>query len=174
MYKNMNIDKLFQSKMFKIILLVLVELIMLLVVFRAGMIVGFEKANFSYKWGENYHKNFAGPRDGFMRDIRDGGPRGMDFIDSHGTVGEIIKIENDIIVVKGKDNVEKSILIKGDTSIVRFKDTIKIMDLKIGDIIVVLGDANNSGQIEAKLVRTMPAPPVPGNRMPSIGTPTLK
>lgn len=170
----MNIDKLFESKTFKIVLIILLELIALLIVFRIGIIVGFEKANFSYKWGENYHKNFAGPRDGFMREIRNGGPMGMDFIDSHGTVGEIIKIENDVIVVKGRDNVEKSILIKNDTSIVRFKDVIKINDLKISDMIVVIGDANSSGQIEAKLVRTMPALPTSGSRMPNIETSTLK
>lgn len=101
-----------------------------------------------------------------MNDFQKGGPGDREFIDSHGTVGEVIKIETDSIMVRGRDNVEKSILIKNDTSIVRFKDTIKITDLKVGDIIVVIGDANVNGQIEAKLVRTMPAPPIPGEEYP--------
>jgi hypothetical protein len=162
----MNLDKLFESKTLKFIALILIGLIVLLLVFRLGVMVGFQKANFSYKWGENYHNNFAGPRNGFINDFegRDMGNR--DFIDSHGTVGEIIKIDGENIIVKGKDNVEKIILTETDTSIVRFRDTIKITDLKVGDIIVVLGDANDKGQIEAKLVRTMPASGTPQPGMP--------
>ena len=170
----MNFNKLFESKKFKLIIMILGVLIAFLIIFRLGVMVGFEKANFSYKWGENYHKNFAGPRGGFMNDLQRGGPGDRDFIDSHGTVGEIIKIEVDTVLVRGKDNVEKSILIKNDTSIVRFKDNIKITDLKIGDIIVVLGAANDNGQIEAKLVRTMPAPSISREEMPNKGTSTLK
>ncbi|MDD3284750.1 MAG: hypothetical protein PHZ07_04105 [Patescibacteria group bacterium] len=171
----MDIDKLFQSKTFKFVTLGIFVFIILLLVFRLGVMVGFQKANFSYQWGENYHKNFAGPRGGFMNDLEREDFVNRDFIDSHGTVGEIIKIDGENIIVKGKDNVEKIVITKNNSSIVRFKDTIKISDLKVGDIIVVIGDANDKGQIEANLIRTMPKPEMSQLNIPNQpGLPPIK
>jgi hypothetical protein len=172
----MNIDKLSESKTFKFILLIIGELIILLIVFRLGMMVGLEKAKFSYKWGENYHNNFAGPREGFMADMKGGGFEGRDFMNSHGTFSKIIKIDGSNIIVKGNDNLEKIILVKDDTSIVRLRDNIKLSDLKVNDYIVVIGDSNSSGQIEAGLIRVMPDPNLlnPNVSPPNIKNPNTK
>jgi len=125
--------------------------IAIILIFSAGMLVGEMKARFSYRWAENYHKMFAGPEMGFLGNFRP--PFPGDFIESHGTFGEIIKIDDNTLVVKGKDNIEKSILVNEKTAIkFGFKD-IKISDLKVGYIIVVIGSPNEQGQIEAKLIR---------------------
>lgn len=144
-----------QSKRFKIIVWIIAGLAVLLLVFRLGVTVGYRRASFSYRWGENYHRNFGGPRGGFF-----GGffSDKKDFIESHGTFGQIIKIDSNTIVVKGKDNVEKVVRVKDDTSITRFRDKVALSDLKIDDYVVVVGEPNDSGQIEAKLVRVMPPP----------------
>lgn len=126
-------------------------LIVLLLVFKAGMVVGFKKANFSYRWVENYHRNFGGPRGGFLGDFSD-----RDFTDAHGTSGQIIKIDGNTLVTKGRDDVEKIVLVKDDTVIKRFQDTLKVADLKVNDYIVMIGDPNDAGQIEAKLIRLFP------------------
>ncbi|MFA5050878.1 MAG: hypothetical protein WC499_02060 [Patescibacteria group bacterium] len=149
----MDCNKFFQSKSFQIITWSIAAIILFLLIFNLGMIVGFRKANFSYKWGENYHQNFAGPQGGFFRDFG-----GRDFIEPHGVFGQIIKIEDSTIIIKSPDNVEKTVIIKDDTVIERFRETIKLTDLKIDDQIVVIGEPNTSGQIEAKFIRIMPGP----------------
>jgi len=151
----MNIDKFLQSKTFKITLLAIGGLIIFLFIFKAGMMVGFQKANFSCHWSESYHRNFGGPRGGFP-----GGFSDRDFMEANGTVGQIIKIASSTLVIKGRGDVEKVILVKDDTVINKFKETITINNLKVDDMVVVIGEPNNDGQIEAKLIRVMPKPPM--------------
>ncbi|MFA5358200.1 MAG: hypothetical protein WC310_00025 [Patescibacteria group bacterium] len=150
----MDIGKIFQSKSLKITLWVIGGLVIALLIFQAGMFVGFRKAEFSRQWGENYHRNFAGPRGGFMEDVI-----GRDFIDSHGVIGQIAKIDGSNLIIKGNDNVEKIILVTDKTDIRFLRDAIKVSDLKIDDNIVVIGSPNDAGQIEARLIRVMPLLP---------------
>ncbi len=148
----MNISKILQSKKFKWLICGIAAFIVLLFVFKLGMVVGFRKADFSYKWGENYHRNFGGPRAGFFNNFsRDFMAR--DFIDAHGVFGQIIKIDGATLVIKGGGNVEKIVLVEENTIINRFRDAINISDLKVDDYITVVGEPNASGQIEAKLIR---------------------
>ena len=144
----MDLNKFFQSKTFKTVLCVIGGLIVLLLVFGAGAFVGFKKASFSYQWGENYHRNFAGPRGGFLGDFE-----GKDFIEAHGIVGQIIKIDGSTLIVKGKDGVEKIVLVSDKTGINNRRETVKVSDLKVDDQVVIIGSPNEQGQIEAKLIR---------------------
>ena len=154
-----NIVNFLKSKKVLAIIIVLFSLALLVGVFGLGIAVGYHKARFSYAWGENYHRNFGGPRGGFFRNFS-----GRDFIDAHGTFGQIVKIDLSTnlgqvatLVIKGQDNVEKIVLIKDDTSIRRFRDAIKPSDLKADDYVVVIGEPNNEGQIAAKFIRLLPA-----------------
>lgn len=148
-----GVNKFFQSKSFKILLIVIGALILILSGFKAGEFVGFRKARFSYRWAENYNRNFAGPRGGFMHQSF-----GKEYVDAHGTVGQIIKIDGNTLVIKGQNDVEKTILISDKTVINRLRDNIKVADLKVDDLVVVIGSPDDSGQIEAKLIRIMPPP----------------
>jgi len=125
----------------------------LVLIFGVGMFVGGMKAQFSYRWAESYHKNFAGPRGGFLGDWRRFPILPDDFIESHGTFGEIIKINDSDVIVKGRGDVEKIILITKNTIIEKGRDTIKKEDLKVGDNVVIIGSPKKEGQIEAKLIR---------------------
>lgn len=149
----MNIKEIIQSKPYMIAALSISAIAVICLVFGGGMYVGYRKARFSYQWGENYHMNFGGPRGGFMGDFS-----GKDLIDANGVAGQIMKIDNSTLVIRGRDNVEKIVVIKDDTVINRFNETVKLSDLKVNDFVVVIGDPNNSGQIEAKFLRTMPTP----------------
>ena len=172
-----GINKFFQSKVFKRVTLGVVAFIIILIVFGLGTFVGFRKANFSYRWGENYHQNFAGPRGGFFDDFG-----GRDFINAHGVIGQIIKIDPSTgsthsnnsgqagspqassgqaatLVIKGMDNIEKIVLIEDGTIIERLRETLKPANLKVDDTVVVIGQPNDAGQIEAKFIRLMPPPP---------------
>jgi len=147
----MDIDKLFQSKIFKKVVLAIIILVIILFVFKAGMIVGERKAEFSNRWGDNYHRNFGGPRSGFLNGFGD-----KDFINANGTFGQVIKIDGQTIVIKGQSDAEKIVLIKDNTVIKRFRDTMKLTDIKTGDYAVVIGEPNDTGQIEANLIRLLP------------------
>ena len=149
-----TIAEFFNSKIFRIIFFSLVGFIAVLLIFKIGMIAGYKKADFSRTWTENYHMNFGGPRGGFFHDFDD-----RNFMPAHGIAGQVIKIENPVIIIKGLDNVEKIIKAADDTIISRLRDTIKISDIKIDEFIVVIGESNKDGQIEAKFIRVMPMPP---------------
>lgn len=153
----METNKFFQSKVFSGFIGGVAGLLLILVVFKAGEVVGSRKADFSCRWGGNYHRNFGGPEGGFFMGFDD-----RNFIDANGTFGQIIKIDGLNYVIKGRDDMEKVILINDGTIIKRLRDTIKTSDLKVDDYIVVIGEPNDVGQIEAKFVRLMPPPPAPG------------
>ena len=129
--------------------------IILLLVFKAGMSVGFKKANFSIQWGQHYNQNFAGPRGNFFMNTF--GPD--KYTESNGAFGQILKINTDSLVMTGVGNVEKIILLKDDTIIRTERKEIKSNELQVGNNIVVIGEPNENGQIEAKLIRIMPTPP---------------
>jgi len=151
----MNTNNILESKLFKAIILSIAVLIILVFVFGLGVFVGTKKADFSFRWADQYHRNFGGPQRGFFGDIM-----GNQFTNSNGVFGQILKIDGQILTIKGRGNAEKSILVSDKTSIIRQRDNIKLFDLKTDDIVVVIGEPNDNGQIEAKLIRVLPPPPM--------------
>jgi len=146
-----DIKKVFESKVSTRILVGIGIIIVALLIFSAGIAVGFHKASFGRAWGENYERNFG------MRPNRP--ILGEDnFPNAHGAIGKIIKIELPTIIVQdSKDNTEKVVLIKNDTQIQKMMTIIKASDLLVDDFVVIIGSPNNQGQIEAKFIRVMPA-----------------
>lgn len=157
---TIDTNKIVQSKVFKGIAVGIGVLLILSVGFKMGLIIGVKKADFSCRWSDNYHRNFGGPKAGMMMGFKD-----REFIDANGTVGQIIQITSSTLVVKGVNDVEKVILITDKTSIQRFRDAIKIIDLAVNDNVIVIGEPNDDGQIEAKFVRVMPAVNEVGQQM---------
>ena len=159
------------SKKFRYILIGIVSAIVLLVIFQLGVFVGYHKAAFSYRYGENYYRNFESGLNMFGNKGSRGipGVRDMRFENlpgGHGAIGKIIRISLPTVVVAGPDNIEKIIHIATSTSIRRFHDTVASTDLHIDDSIVVIGIPNDAGEVEAKLIRVVPEP--------SMGTSTIK
>jgi RNase P/RNase MRP subunit p29 len=149
-----KIAKIFQSKLFKGIILIVIALIVVLLAFKAGTMIGFKRADFACGWGDNYHKNFGGPKGGFFEDMND-----RNFMPGNGIFGQIIKVEGNTLTIKGQDNLEKSVLVEEKTSIMKFREQLKISDLKVDDNVIVMGEPNESGQTVARLIRIMPLPP---------------
>jgi len=158
----MNTDKIFQSKLFGGIILGIAILVILAFVFCLGIFVGSERANFSFRWADEYHRNFGGPQGGFFGDFM-----GMDqqFANANGSFGKIIKIDPStgsgqvILTVKDNDgdNTEKTILVDDKTIIICQRQNLKLSNLKIDSNIVVIGQPDNSGQVVARLIRVMPS-----------------
>jgi hypothetical protein len=122
--------------------------------FGVGNLVGYRRASFAYGWGESYHRNFGGPQGGFLQP-----PMGNEMPNPHGTFGRVVRVEPPMFIVAGDDGIEKSVAVTSGTSIRRLSDAIGIDDLVIGDYVVVVGQPNAQGQIEAGLVRVVPPPP---------------
>jgi hypothetical protein len=129
--------------------------IIVLFVFQAGIFVGYKKASFSHRWGDNYHRAFGERRHkgAFYK-----GDFQKDFSVAHGAVGKIINISLPSITIEDSDNTEKIALISDKTFVRRFRETINPTDLKIDDFAVVIGSPDDQGRIEARLIRIMPSP----------------
>ena len=158
-----DIKKVFESRFsFKILCGIGIVIIALLI-FSAGVTVGFHKASFGRAWGENYNENFGmGHHNGDLGGI---GRIGMMdyFPNAHGATGKIIKMELPNIIVQDKDNTEKTILINTDTKIQKGRQNITTVDLKVDDFIVAIGSPNDKGVIETKFIRVIPSPELLNN-----------
>lgn len=149
----MNIDfkqavQFLKTKKVKYIIVAFCLLIAMLLVFKAGKFVGERRVRFSYDWAENYQRNFAGPRGGFMRDMM-----GRDYINAHGIFGTILQIDNNTLVIKGQGDKELTVVTDGSTVMKRGVANILAGDLKIDDRVTIIGRPDNQGQIVAKLIR---------------------
>jgi hypothetical protein len=161
----MNIKEFIQSHTFRGIIIGLSLAIVGLIIFQAGVAMGERKAVFSQRFGNTFERNFRGP-DGGMMFL--GFPGEGQMPGGHGAVGEIISITPPNVIIAGPDNLEKTIVIGTDTRIREFQSELKAGDLQVGDHIIILGEPNEEGQIEAKLVRLLPPPPgVPSDSQPN-------
>jgi hypothetical protein len=164
----MDIKSFVQSKTFKWVLWGIGIVLVLLLTFMAGRFVGFRQAGFSYRWGENYYRDFMGMGmmgrgPGFPE-----GLRGQSFLMDHGVSGSVVSVSSSTIVIQGRSGAEQVIVITPQTVINRFRETIAVTDLRVDDGVVVIGSPNDAGQIVARLIRVMPPPPVaPSGTTPS-------
>jgi hypothetical protein len=141
----------------KVIKIILVFII-LISVFGLGMFIGETKARFAFRWFENYPKNFAGPKGGFVNDWQKLPFPPGDILEAHGTFGKIIKINGADFVIEGKDKIERIIKVSENTAIRSFRNmdsSLKLSDLKIGDYVMIIGSANEEGQIDAQFIRVL-------------------
>lgn len=157
----MDINKLVGSKKFQIAVLILGIFVIVFISFAGGVFVGLKKAKFSYKFGENYEKNFVGgPIQGPRGMMNDHGPRdmmpdfqGRGFRNGHGIAGTIISVSNNQIIIKDRSGQENTISVGDKTLIKRGQDTISVNDLKNEDRIVVMGNPGDNGTINADIIR---------------------
>lgn len=153
----MSWDDYFQSKSFKTTVVCIAGIAVLFAVFSVGVFVGARRAEFSYRWAEAYHRNFAGPQEGFL-----GEAKGKEFVSSNGAFGIIAGINDSqapdfkAITMEDRGGAEKIILAGPKTAINFQRKNLTISDLKIGDSIIVVGQPNQDGQVEAGIIRIMP------------------
>ncbi len=147
---NSNILK---SKWFRYAAIGVGEVIILLLVFKLGMVVGTQKSDFERDWAQNYGRFFGEPRRGFFPGLTEN-----DSMNPFGNAGSVLSINGNMVVVKSNNNVEKIVLVGTSTVVREGGSDIDLSAVKIGDPIVVIGSPNASGQIEARFVRIFPAP----------------
>lgn len=164
----MDFKSFFKSKPLGIAIVAIGVLAVLFLVFLAGEAVEAGKANFSYRWGESYYRNLVGPHSATPFNMM----RGGNFMMGYGTAGSIIKIDNATLTIQDeRDKSEKTVVVGKDTVIRRFRDALQLSDLKVDDDVIVVGSPNNSGQIEARLIRVLPADGDASPQQPTAGQP---
>lgn len=157
----MESEKFFQSRLFTGIVIGIGVAVVVMIVFWIGVVVGERRANFSFAWAQEYHRNFGGPDRGFFDQVLPAN----DFITANGVSGKIIKVNpspllsESILTIKGSDNVEKAILATSKTTIRMKTGNLVLADLKANQYVVVIGNPNSNGQIQAELIRVMPLLP---------------
>ena len=147
----------FENKISHRILWALGVVIVVALIFQAGVYVGFRKASFAFRFGDNFYRAFDGPKRG---------PAGMMEFDRglpgrHGVVGKVVKVEDSTLVISGQDNIEHTVRINKGTVIKRFRGNASTTDLLTDSYVMVLGKPNDQSEIEAKLIRLVPAPNSP-------------
>jgi hypothetical protein len=146
-----NLDK---SRSVKICVASIAGIVIVIISFQAGVFVGYKKAAFSFRGGDNYYRAFGGHSRALI---------GMDNDDlpaSYGAAGKIVKVNLPEIIIADRANVEKTIIINDDTIVKEFKGEASSSAIHQDDFAVVIGTPNNKSQIEAKLIRIIPPPPI--------------
>lgn len=141
---------LLQSQTVKRTLWIVGGALVLLVVFGLGAAVGYHRALFTSRFGENYYHNFYGAPAA-------GGPMGPMSFSTHGVAGVVIDVATSSLAVKDTSGNEQSVAIVPDTVIRQGNDTITLADVMIGGMVTVIGGPNETGQIEARFIRVFPA-----------------
>lgn len=140
----MDIRNIYRSKQLPITLYAIGALIVLLVVLRIGIFIGFRQAAFSHRaFGERGHMPFSRFDDEFPQ--------------THGGVGKITSVNLPSLTLQTPDGSEKIVLISGSTTIRRSGGEIRPQDLKTDDAAIILGFPDEEGVIEARFIRILPA-----------------
>lgn len=146
-----------RSKTFRLWGAVIGSALALILTFAAGVFVGLEKADFSYKWGENYYRNIVGftppPVPGIR--IKFNLPTDSDYMNAHGILGKVIKINGNTITITDDDGTEINVLGSNQTIVARDRTNISFSDIQINDNLVIIGSPDNLGQMQAKLIRVI-------------------
>lgn len=150
----MNINDFLQSKKYSKLITALGILLSALVVFGAGVFVGYRKAEFSYHWSNNYYRDFGGPHSPFgISDGDDNAPI------PHGAFGTVIGVNLPTFAVKGPNEAEKVIIIGPQTVIRSLRNPATTTDIHTGQSVIIIGEPDSQGQINASFVRIVPLPP---------------
>ena len=125
--------------------------LVMVIIFMAGVKFGSERAMFFSKMNVNYERNFLGERGGSWRELS-----GKNAIGMHGIVGQVIGVGSSSISVMDRDGLEKSVEVTASTSMRSARENISLIDIKVNQNIIVFGKPNELGQIEATMIRFAP------------------
>ncbi len=147
----MTYKEFIKSKKFSTILYTVGGLLVALIIFQAGIFVGYHIASFSIGWDNSHNGNIRDPRSIFAPFGRD-----TDDMNAHGAIGEIISVRLPQIMVKEPSGNEAIILISSTTPIRSMRNQASTSDLTIGAEIVTIGIPDEQGQIHATFIRVVP------------------
>lgn len=147
-----------KSHRFVVALTILGFLIIALILFEAGVAVGYRQASFAAHWQENYARNFGDPVRMMVL------PRGIP--NGNGAFGAVVSVALPQFVVDGKGEPEKTVTV-GTTTIIRgAAGTASAADIAPGTFVVVIGDPGTDGSVNARFVRILKEAPGAPDELP--------
>jgi hypothetical protein len=124
-----------------------------LILFGAGLVIGHRSAEFEYQWDSHYSNAFGGPQSPFggASDDRPNMP--------HGAFGSVIGVNFPSFAIKGPHEAERIVIIGTTTAIHFLHESTTTSAIRIGSSVIVIGEPDDQGKIDATLIRIMPTPP---------------
>lgn len=147
-----KIQALYTQKPIRLGLYILGTLFVLCATFQLGLFVGYHKASFARDWGDHYKRNFGMERPESFR-----GMMGNTLPGAYGASGKVLAVSLPTFVVEDIHGTEKTIHVSDTTLIRSAMQNASSPAITVDSIVVVLGEPNDAGQLEAKLIRIMPA-----------------
>lgn len=143
-------------KLFSRIVIVIGAVLVAMLVFWAGLAVGYKQAEFSYRWDRHYAEVFGGKGSPFFMSFRHDGDDQP--FPPTGAAGTIVGVHLPSVAVKGPDQAEKVVLIGSSTQLRLLHGTASTTDLRIGSFLIALGQPDANGRIQATFIRILPPP----------------
>ena len=144
-----------ETKTYGKIIVAISVILIALIIFSAGIFVGYYKATFSHDLDDVYRQGFNSPGSPFAPFMHS-----SDDVNPHGIVGQIVGINLPFsIMVKGDKNAEQIVTILPETTVRIFHSLATTSDIKVGDQAIVIGTPNDQGEIQASFIRIIPPSP---------------
>ncbi len=146
-----KIKVLYAHKGLRLWIYIIGGLFVLCVTFQLGVLTGYHKASYARDWGDHYGNNFGMERPESFRGMMRGGlPIG------HGATGKVLTVTLPTFIIEDRDGTEKTIIVSSTTIIKSAMQITSSTSITPNALVVVIGQPNKDGQIEAKLIRLMP------------------
>jgi hypothetical protein len=129
-------------------------LLAILMIFSAGVFVGYHKARFAENWDRGYAQNWNDPKSmlaPFMHNNDD--------MNAHGAIGVISSVGDNQLMVKNPFEAEKIVIFGSNTTIHVMHGDGTTTDLVPGQHILTIGSPDDQGRIIATFIRIIPTPP---------------
>jgi hypothetical protein len=126
-------------------------LLVVLVAFGLGLLVGYRRAIFAADFGARYYRTaFGDPFGQPMIGAMAPGPMIM-----HGVAGQVIDVSTGTVLVRDVHGNEAMISVVSGTPVRNKDGTISIRDILPQDQIVVIGDPGVNGDVRARFIRIL-------------------
>jgi len=146
----MNTTQFLKSPKVKAIAYLLAIFLGVVLIFEAGVAVGYHRAQFSERWSA-----------GFARDSRDPGSffavfqHDPDEPNPHGTIGQVVSVHMPEVLVKGQSSPEQIVIVGPRTQVRLFRGNGTSTDIQSGQQVIVIGEPDDQGQIQASFIRIL-------------------
>lgn len=136
------------------VLMIIGGVVAALLFFGMGMLVGYRRGVFAARFGQDYYHNFVGSHARGPLGVMVLG--GQPLMNGHGMTGIVIAAQSSTIVAQNADGNEESIVVASGTIIRKFDQTVPVATIVPGERIIVIGEPNADGQIDARFIRIFP------------------
>lgn len=132
---------------------IVAEIVLLLIAFRIGVLVGYHKAQFSFEWGQRRYNEVAHMHSGRGMGGTFANWFGHEFMQAHGVSGTVISSSDTQLVVRDDDGNDKTVSMTTSTPVRGDQNATSTARINPNDNVLVVGSPASDGTIKATLVQ---------------------